>query len=137
MLDVAAGIIVKNGCVLAARRRPGLHLAGYWEFPGGKVEPGETPQQCLRRELLEEFGIYCEVSAFLGESIHDYGSKVVRLLGFLTVHTGGTFLLRDHDQIIWLSPEELPHLCWAPADIPLVKLLIKQLAKEALGHARD
>jgi mutator protein MutT len=137
LLNVTAAIIVKDGCILAARKRPGLHLAGYWEFPGGKVESGETPEQCLRRELLEEFGVCCEVGAFLGESIYDYGDKVIRLLGFRTVHTCGTFQLRDHDQIVWLSPAELPHLCWAPADIRLVDLLINQLADEGRELDQD
>lgn len=130
MLNVAAAIIIKDGCVFAARKKPGLHLAGHWEFPGGKIEPGETPEQCLERELLEELGIRCEVGAFLGESIYDYGNKVVRLLGFCTTHIGGKFLLRDHDRIVWLHPVELVDLHWAPADISLVELVIRQLAEK-------
>ena len=128
MLIVTAAIIVKDGCVFAARRKPGLHLAGYWEFPGGKVEPGETPEQCLERELKEELGIHCEVGSLLGESVFNYGHKVIKLLGFHTTHKQGTFLLRDHDQMVWLQPVELAELHWAPADIPLVELVIGKFA---------
>jgi len=125
MITVTAAIIEKNGLILAARRKPGSHLAGYWEFPGGKVEDGETREQCLARELEEEFGIDCQVGEFLAESIYDYGTKVIRLIGYRVQHLGGSFHCRDHDQIIWLPVRELPSLKWAPADIPLVKKLQK------------
>ncbi len=123
MISVTAAIIKKNGLILAARRKVGLHLAGYWEFPGGKIENGETPEQCLQRELMEEFSVQCEIGEFVGESIFDYGHKTIRLLGYFVTHTGGTFQLTDHDDICWLAAEELPALQWAPADIALVKLL--------------
>lgn len=127
MLNVAAALIVKNDCIFAARKKRGLSLAGYWEFPGGKIEAGETPEQCLSRELLEELGVRCRIGAFLGESIYDYGDKVVRLLGFYATHVDGIFLLRDHDQSVWLPPGELAGLRWAPADIPLVGMVIRHL----------
>jgi len=123
LITVTAAIIEKNGLILAARRREGLHLAGYWEFPGGKLEKGETPEQCLRRELEEEFSILCKIGPLLGESIHNYGSRAIRLLGYHAVHTGGSFLLTDHDKLRWLSVDELDTLKWAPADIPLMKKL--------------
>ena len=74
-IDVTAAIIVKNEKVLTARRRPGIHLAGYWEFPGGKVKDGEAPEDCLARELQEEFHISTKVGPFFGENLYDYGSK--------------------------------------------------------------
>ena len=132
LIIVTAAIIIENGCVFAARRKPGLHLAGYWEFPGGKVELGETPEQCLERELKEELGINCKIGAFLGESVFNYGNKIIRLLGFYTTHVHGTFLLRDHDQMVWLHPIELSELQWAPADIPLVELLIRKITDGSL-----
>lgn len=122
-LKVAAAVIVRNGLVMAARKRAGLHLAGCWEFPGGKIEPGETAEQCLCRELREEFGIGCEIGAFLGESTHAYGQQVIHLFGYFTTHLAGSFRLTDHDAILWLPPPELPALRWAPADIPLVAAL--------------
>jgi mutator protein MutT len=124
LITVTAAIIQKNDLVLSARRKEGLHLAGYWEFPGGKLEDGEQPEECLRRELLEEFGIESEIGACIGESIYHYESKTIRLLGFLTTHVDGEFSLTDHDEIRWLKPDELKELQWAPADVPLVDELI-------------
>jgi mutator protein MutT len=121
MITVAAAVISKNGLILAARKRKGLHLAGLWEFPGGKVEVGESPQSCLKRELREELAIECTIEAFIGESIYDYESKRVRLLGYYAVSNDSPIHLTDHDRICWLPPEELYTLNWAPADIPLVE----------------
>lgn len=121
MIVVTAAIIRKNGLILAARKRRGLHLAGYWEFPGGKVKPGESPRSCLQRELKEELDIDCEIGAFLGESFHDYGSKQIRLLGYYAVADNSQIRLSDHDRICWLPANKLHTLNWAPADIPLVE----------------
>jgi mutator protein MutT len=124
LITVTAAIIQKNDLILTAKRKEGLHLAGYWEFPGGKLEDGEQPEECLRRELYEEFGIESEIGACIGESVFHYESKTIRLLGFLTTHISGEFSLTDHDEIRWLKPEELKALRWAPADVPLVDELI-------------
>jgi mutator protein MutT len=120
-IDVTAAIIVKNNNVFAARRKAGVHLAGYWEFPGGKIEGGETPECCLARELKEELNIITRVGAFVGESIYDYGTKVVRLMAYQVEHLAGDFELIDHDELRWLALDELDSVEWAPADIPLVE----------------
>jgi mutator protein MutT len=122
MINVAAGIIEKDGKVFAARRKPGNHhLAGFWEFPGGKLEPGESPQACLQRELAEELGIQVAVGAFFGENIHEYGDKRVLLLAYRVTHLSGEFQLLDHDKLCWVAPDEMLDFQWAPADIPLVE----------------
>ena len=123
-ITVTAAILEKDGLVFAARRGPGKHLAGYWEFPGGKLESDETPEQCLARELQEEFGIQINVGPFMGESTYDYGHKVVRLLAYRVVLLAGEIELRDHDQMMWLSKHELHDLKWAPADVPLLALIV-------------
>ena len=144
MITVTAAIIEKDGLVLAARRKPGRHLAGYWEFPGGKLEPEETEKECLARELLEEFDILCIVGDFFAESICEYetppgkeedcfppnkpanipqDTKVIRLLSYHVRHQSGVFQCRDHDMIVWLPVDELQSLKWSPADVPLVKKL--------------
>jgi mutator protein MutT len=121
IIDVTAAVIVKGGKVLAARRAPGKHLEGYWEFPGGKLEENESPEGCLERELTEEFSISSKVGAYIGESVYDYGEKVVRLLGYEVEHTAGDFHLVDHDELCWLEIDQLADMKWAPADIPLVE----------------
>ncbi|MGB3212109.1 MAG: NUDIX domain-containing protein [Desulforhopalus sp.] len=138
MITVTAAIIEKNGRILAARRKSGSHLAGFWEFPGGKLEQGETEEECLARELLEEFDITCIVGNFFGESVYDYGSKVIRLLGYHVRHVSGSFYCRDHDRIAWLPVHELQSLKWAPADIPLVRQLQKEeQIRSTLAYYRD
>lgn len=121
-IDVAAAVIFADDKIFAARRKPGSHLAGYWEFPGGKIEADETPEQCLIRELQEELCITTEVGQYIGESLHDYGTKVVRLMAYKVIHIFGDFKLNDHDQFCWLGINELESINWAPADIPLVDL---------------
>lgn len=137
LITVAAAIIEKNGRILAARKRPGLHLAGYWEFPGGKLEADETPEECLQRELVEELGIHCQIGGFLAESLHDYGTKVIRLLGFHAHHRHGELRLTDHDAIRWLTVDELGSLQWAPADIPLVEAFVTQRAANQVLAEQD
>jgi 8-oxo-dGTP diphosphatase len=144
MITVTAAIIEKDGLVLAARRKPGRHLAGYWEFPGGKLEPEETEKECLARELLEEFDVLCTVGDFFAESIYEYktgpgkeddcfppnkpennpqGLKIIKLLSYRVRHQSGVFQCRDHDLIVWLPVDELQSLKWSPADVPLVEKL--------------
>lgn len=125
MIIVTAAIIEKEGLIFAARRKGGKDLAGYWEFPGGKLEEGETPRQCLKRELREEFGIECTIGSFFDTSIHAYREKTIKLLCYFAAHRKGEFRLTDHDQIIWLPPSGLPSLRWAPADLPLMNSLVE------------
>jgi mutator protein MutT len=123
LIPVTAAIIEKEGRILAARRGQGMHLAGYWEFPGGKLEEGESPEECLARELDEELGVVVRVEAFFAESMYDYGDKIVRLLAYRVSHVSGAFQPVDHDKLLWLAADELHTLMWAPADIPLVEKL--------------
>tara|TARA_R110002110_G_scaffold415748_1_gene654844 strand:+ start:79065 stop:80048 length:984 start_codon:yes stop_codon:yes gene_type:complete len=132
VIEVTAAIIVKDGKVLAARRGPGKHLEGYWEFPGGKLEENESPESCLERELKEEFNIASTVGGYIGESVYDYGEKVVRLLGYEVQHTGGEFELVDHEELRWLKIDQLTDVTWAPADIPLVEQY--EARARALGY---
>lgn len=79
-IDVAAAVFVENGLILVARRAPGQHLEHKWEFPGGKVEKDETAEECLRREIREEFGVNVEVEDYVGESTFSYPDKKIDLL---------------------------------------------------------
>lgn len=121
IVSVTAAVIRKNGNILAVRRGPGKHLAGHWEFPGGKPEENESPESCLARELSGEFSIRTKVGAYIGESVYDYGEKVVHLQGYEVEHTGGVFELVDHDELRWLNIDQLTDVKWAPADLSLVR----------------
>jgi len=133
LILVAAGIIEKNGLVFAARRGEGRHLAGHWEFPGGKIEEHESPKQCLIRELKEEFGVETSVGSFVAESIHNYDGETIKLLAYQVTHDKGDFKLVDHDKVVWLRPNELGSLNWAAADVPIVEkyqtMLLKVLSQ--------
>ncbi len=127
MITVTAAIIKKQNRILAARRKAGKHLQGMWEFPGGKLETGESPEDCLARELAEEFGIKCQVGRFLATSVYDYGEKIVELMAYQVTHISGEFQLTDHDELRWLSRSELNDVEWALADIPLLQSALSLL----------
>jgi len=117
---VAAAIIFNNDQILIARRAPGKHLAGYWEFPGGKIEPGETPEACLIREIQEELGITIQVDSFLIENPYQYEEKQILLKAYLCSYLGGEIQLNDHDQVLWVNKNELKNYKLAPADIAFI-----------------
>jgi len=120
-LHVTAAIVRHEGKILLARRGTGP-LAGRWEFPGGKIEPGETPEACLVREIGEELGAEIAVRSFLARSDHDYDGFSIRLDGFLCDWTGGEFRCgADHTEIAWISPGELLGYDLAPADVTLAE----------------
>ncbi|MEG2458074.1 MAG: (deoxy)nucleoside triphosphate pyrophosphohydrolase, partial [Bacilli bacterium] len=98
MINVVAGILKKDNKILIARKKEGKSLAGYWEFPGGKIEDGETPQESLIRELMEEMNINIKVNEYVGESIYDYGNIVISLKGYLAEILDGEITLTDHDK---------------------------------------
>ncbi|MGG7176388.1 (deoxy)nucleoside triphosphate pyrophosphohydrolase [Clostridium paraputrificum] len=124
MIEVVAAILKNEDKILIARKRQGKSLAGYWEFPGGKVEKGEKPEESLRRELMEEMNIKIEVLEYVGESIYEYENDVViRLKGFLAEIIEGEIELSDHDSYLWVTVEEAKKYKIAPADIPLLNKL--------------
>jgi len=123
MIRVTAAILVHNDRILIAQRGETDDLAGKWEFPGGKIENNESPQQCLIRELQEEFGIDAAVGDFFGESTYHYETGAVQLLAYHTSWEGGSFSLNAHAAIRWVSLNQLQEFEFAPADIPLVEKL--------------
>lgn len=123
---VTAAIIENEGKILIAKRNKDKHLGGYWELPGGKLENDETPEDCLKRELYEEFNIRTEILEFIGEALYQYPGKLIKLLGFKVRWKTGNFLLRDHDQINWVTLDQIFEYKLAPADIPIIKVLINK-----------
>jgi 8-oxo-dGTP diphosphatase len=115
---VVGAAIAKNGRCLIAQRGPGMSLPGKWEFPGGKVEPGETPTSALVREIAEELGLHIQVGQQLGSGIAAAGTKLVKLDVYAASIVGGELGLREHARAVWASAEELASFDWAEADVP-------------------
>ncbi len=130
VIDVAAAVIKKDNRVLLAQRAQGEHLEYKWEFPGGKIEPGETPEECLQRELNEEFSIIAQANIFIGESIFHYPDKSIRLLAYEVKWLGGDFILNVHDKIDWVTREALLSKDLAAADIPIAKIVYEQFIQK-------
>ena len=124
IIKVVAAILQKEDKILIARKKQGKPLAGYFEFPGGKIEEGETPEESLIRELMEEMNIKIAVKEYIGESIYDYGNdKVISLLGYTAEIIDGEIKLSDHDIYEWVTLEQINNYKIAPADIPLLNKL--------------
>lgn len=124
VIEVAAAIIDnEDGRILIARKREGASHAGLWEFPGGKLEPGEAPAETLKRELMEEMQIAIEPYAYFGTADHMQGSRTIRLIAWRARFIEGSWVLTDHDEVRWVKPQELRHYAFAPADVEFVKQL--------------
>ncbi len=117
--------LLRDGRVLAARRTRPPHLAGLWEFPGGKVEPGETEPQALVRELSEELGVRAAVGPRLGPDLPVGETLVLRVY---LASTDDEPAALDHDAHRWLAADELDAVPWIPVDAPLVDELRRVLA---------
>lgn len=124
-ITVTAAVLEKDGRILIARRKHVDRQAGKWEFPGGKIEKGETAETCLRRELQEELGIDVVVGSFVGRSCHRYPHGEIELLAYRVIHLSGDFQLHDHEEIRWVLPADLASHDFSAADIPIVKLLLE------------
>ena len=125
-LHVACAIIERDGLVLATRRSASMSLPLKWEFPGGKLEPGETPQVCLHRELHEELGVQVLIAANLPTVTHSYPDFTCTLYPYVCALTGGELTLHEHDQLIWLSPKQLSSLDWLAADLPVLAAYLER-----------
>ena len=126
MKQVTAALMMRDDKMFIARRATDQKLAGMWEFPGGKIEPGETAEECLARELHEEFGITVKVGEFFCDSTYRYAHGAIQLLCYWVEHLSGDFKPTVHDEIAWVELSELSSYEFAPADIPVVAELVKK-----------
>jgi len=122
---VAAAVVERDGRVLVTRRLPGTHLEGYWEFPGGKCEPGETLEACLRRELQEELAVDATVGPEILVTSHTDTERRVEL-HFFSVTLGGEPAPQLGQEMQWTTGDSLSGLAFPPADDELIALLTRQ-----------
>jgi 8-oxo-dGTP diphosphatase len=122
MIAVVAAVVEERGSFLVTQRPPGAHLAGMWEFPGGKLAPAETHAQALRREMHEELDTDVEVGELLLQTTHDYPDRAVTLY-FYRCQLRGTPRPRLGQQMRWVPRAELGSLGFPPADEELISRL--------------
>jgi 8-oxo-dGTP diphosphatase len=125
VVGVVGGAVLRDGRVLASRRTEPPRLAGLWEFPGGKVEPGEDDVSALVRELREELRVEVEVGERLGDDLPIGATAVLRV--YVCRLLAGEPALVDHDEHRWLGADDLLDVPWIPVDLPLVEQLRSRL----------
>jgi len=128
---VTAGLIWRDGKLLITRRPQGSHLAGYWEFPGGKQETGETLEACLRREIMEELGVDVKIERRLLQVDHDYEMKSISLHLFQCSRLRGEPRPIGCDDLKWVDPQDLDRYRLPPPDVQILPF-IKNLSSPSL-----
>jgi 8-oxo-dGTP diphosphatase len=126
---VTAGLLVREGKVLIALRKAGKHMGRKWEFPGGKIHPGESPEECLRRELAEELDIETRVGGLVGTARYSNAEADIDLeiLLYRAEYLSGTFTLRDHEALAWVEPGRLETYDLADSDRELARQVVAAL----------
>ena len=121
MIDVTCALIIDDeNRLLAARRSSKMNLPLKWELPGGKIEPDESAEQCLIREIKEELDIDIEVKQNLTPHTHSYPTVTIKLIPFICRQIKGEIALKEHSDFKWLNTNELLDLDWAEADLPIL-----------------
>lgn len=126
-IRVVAAIITDGERILATQRGYGA-FKGMWEFPGGKIEAGEMPEQALQREIKEELQLEIAIQRFVSEVHYEYPDFILNMDCYLCNIVGGKMSLIEHQAAVWLTPEQLTTVEWLPADVELVEQL-RQIMK--------
>ena len=132
VIEVAAGLIHRDGRYLIARRKSGTHFAGFWEFPGGKREAGESLTECLQRELFEELSIRVDLPIPYRIIRHEYWDRIIELHFFRCAIDQGEPIPIGCEEIRWVYPEDLTYFTFPPADYAV----IEALRRDAFGVSR-
>ncbi len=123
MTEVTCAIIIDNEHVLVTRRSSLMPHPLKWEFPGGKVKEGESPEYCIKREIREELGLKVSVKQLLPSVKYQYGTRSIKLIPFICSVEGGTIALTEHHSFRWVPMAELEILDWLEADVEVVRIL--------------
>ena len=119
-VEVVAAVIQKDNKIFCAQRNLSKSMGGKWEFPGGKIETGETREEALVREIKEELDSEIKVDKYLMTVEHDYPTFHITMHAYLCTLVKGELTLKEHNDSVWLTKEDLLSLDWADADIPIV-----------------
>lgn len=128
-IEVVGAVIVQDGKVYCAQRGMSGLLPGMWEFPGGKIEHGESEPEALAREIHEELACSVAVGERVADTVHEYDFAVIRLVTYYCTLVEGQPVLSEHMEGRWVEPSELDSLDWAPADIPAVRQIKSDLVR--------
>jgi len=129
IIPVTCAIIEHEGKVLIAQRNSTTSNANHWEFPGGKQEAGESAEECLAREILEELSINIFITGKLDPVVHNYPDKTISLSPFICNYDGGPISPEEHKKVLWVKPDELPRFQWSAADIKVWKQYLEKINK--------
>lgn len=116
MIDVTAAIVKQKGKFLICQRAANKNCGLLWEFPGGKIEPGETEEQCIIRECFEELNINLSVDQKIADIVYEYPERTINLHFFLCHIVSGTLVIKEHNEIAWIEPIETNKYTFCPAD---------------------
>lgn len=131
---VGAIIENDNAEILCALRSKYMSLSGFWEFPGGKIEDGESPEKAIVREIKEELGCKIEVNSLFSATTHEYDDYILNLMIAKCTILGDKPLPKEHAKLLWIPVEYIKSLNWAPADIPTVDKLILKQKKNSISN---
>jgi 8-oxo-dGTP diphosphatase len=120
VIEVTCAIITDGEMILVTQRSESMPHPLKWEFPGGKLKPGETPEKCIIREIREELGVEISVTQLLPSVKHVYTQNNVKLIPFICRIESGTIRLSEHRSSRWILPDELKHLDWLDADLEVI-----------------
>lgn len=123
-IEVVGAAIIQGNEILAMQRGEQMTLPGMWEFPGGKIEAGETEQEALIREIKEELNVEIKIRDYINEASYDYDFGTVILKVYTAEIVAGQILMEEHSDGKWLTADELMTIDWAPVDIPAAEALI-------------
>ena len=127
---VACAIIEHDRKVMAVQRSELMNLPLKWEFPGGKIKQGESPEQCVVREVSEELNVQIAAGRSLSSVSHNYPDFSVTLYPFICAILTGEITLHEHKTLLWLSPHELWSLDWVAADFPIISAYCEMLNRD-------
>ena len=121
MLEVTAAIICKDGKFLICQRPKGKNCELLWEFPGGKIESGETVEACIVREIQEELGVTLRILQKFTDVIYEYPDKTVHLHFFLAEIASGELTCKEHNALAWITADEIGNFQFCPADDSMIR----------------